>query len=264
KPSLRTRVTFQIAIEELGGSAIYLGPQEVGLGERESVPDIARNLERWVDGIVARVNRHEDLRTLADHASIPVINALSEREHPGQILADFLTIYERRRSLQNVKIAYVGDGNNVAVSLMLMAAKLGVPMSVAIPLGYRPDPATEKRIDDLFRVAGVPFVVTNDPKIAVAGADIVYTDTWTSMGQEEEAAQRREAFQGYQVNDDLMSHAAPDALFMHCLPAHRGEEVSDEVMASPRSAIFDQAENRLHVHKAILLLALQSVGPVSS
>jgi ornithine carbamoyltransferase len=264
KPSLRTKVTFQVAIEELGGSAVYLSPQEVGLGVRESVPDVARNLERWVDAIVARVNRHEDLLTLAAHASIPVVNALSDVEHPVQALADFMTIHERKKTFQDVKIAYVGDGNNVAVSLMLLAAKLGVSMAVAMPKDYRPTRETEQRIDDLFRTAGVAFQVMSDPLKAVKGADAVYTDTWVSMGQEAEAGKRREAFAGYQVNDDLMSAAGPNALFMHCLPAHRGEEVTDEVMDSPRSVIFDQAENRLHVHKAILLLALQSLGPVSS
>ena len=264
KPSLRTRVTFQIAIEELGGSAIYLGPEEVGLNTRESIPDVARNLERWVDAIVARVFSHQDLQTLADTAYIPVINALSDREHPCQALADFLTLYERKKSLQHLKIAYVGDGNNVATSLMLLAAKLGVSMSVAIPNDYRPNVETETRIDELFKATGTPLLVTNDPKRAVEGADMVYTDTWTSMGQEEEADQRAEVFRTFQVNADLMKLAATDAVFMHCLPAHRGDEVTDEVIDSPQSVVFDQAENRLHVHKALLLLALQSAGPVSS
>ena len=264
KPSLRTRATFQIAIEELGGSAVFLGPQEVGLGARESVPDVARNLERWVEGIVARVVAHADLQTLAEYASIPVINALSDREHPCQVLADLLTLYDRKGTIQGLNLAYVGDGNNVATSLMLAAAKLGIPMAVAMPTAYRPSDEFEKRIDDLFHTTGTPFVVTNDPKRAVEGADVVYTDTWVSMGQEEEAEKRRGDFAGFQVNDDLMKLAKPDALFMHCLPAHRGEEVTDAVMDSPRSAIFDQAENRLHAHKAVLLLALQSVGPVSS
>jgi ornithine carbamoyltransferase len=264
KPSLRTRVTFQVAIEELGGSAIYLGPQEVGLGQRESVPDVARNLERWVDGIVARVFRHSDIQTLAQFATIPVINALSDAEHPCQALADFLTLYERKKSLQGLKIAYVGDGNNVAVSLMKVAAKLGVSMAVAMPQGYRPPAEVEHQIDGLFKSSGTSLLVTNDPKKAVEGADAVYTDTWVSMGQEDETEKRRAAFGGYQVNEDLMTLANSDAVFMHCLPAHRGEEVTDAVMDSPRSVIFDQAENRLHVHKAVLLMALQSVGPVSS
>jgi ornithine carbamoyltransferase len=263
KPSLRTRTTFQIAIEELGGSAVYLSPQEVGLGERESVPDVARNLERWVNAIVARVNRHEDLQTLAYYASAPVINALSDVEHPAQALADLLTIYEKKGSLNGQRIAYVGDGNNVALSLMLAAGKLGVPMSVAMPLGYRPKPETEKKVDELFRSGQTPLLVTDDPKRAVAGATVVYTDTWISMGQEEESEKRREAFAHYQVNRELMGLAAPDAIFMHCLPAHRGEEVTDEVMDSPQSAIFDQSENRLHVHKAILLLTLHVAGPIA-
>ncbi len=264
KPSLRTRVTFQVAIEELGGTAIYLGPQEVDMGVRESVPDVARNLERWVDAIVARVFRHDDLLTLAQYGSIPVINALSDGEHPCQALADFLTLYDKHGSVQGLKLAYVGDGNNVAVSLMLMAAKLGVGMSVAMPEGYRPKPEVQKRLDDLFRIAGVPFTVSDDPQRAVEGADAVYTDTWVSMGEEDEAAKKRPAFTGYQVTPELMARANPGALFMHCLPAHRGEEVTDSVMDSPHSVVFDQAENRLHVQKAVLLLALQSLGPITS
>ncbi len=252
KPSLRTRATFQIGMEQLGGRALYLSPQEIGLGTRESVPDVARNLSRWVDGIMARVFAHQTVVELAEHASVPVINGLSDLVHPCQALGDYLTLREHKGKLAGLALAWVGDGNNVTHSLLTGAARLGVEMRVATPPGYEPDPAVVKAAQQ----AGGRVQLTHDPAEAVAGADAVYTDVWTSMGQEAEAEARRQLFRPYQVNGELMRRAKPQALFMHCLPAHRGEEVTDEVMESPNSVVFDQAENRLHVQKAILLALL--------
>lgn len=252
KPSLRTRATFQIGMEQLGGRALYLSPQEIGLGTRESVPDVARNLSRWVDGIMARVFAHRTVVELAEHASVPVINGLSDLVHPCQALGDYLTLREHRGKLAGLALAWVGDGNNVTHSLLTGAARLGVEMRVATPPGYEPDPAVVKAAQQ----AGGCIRLTHDPAGAVAGADAVYTDVWTSMGQEAEAEARRQLFRPYQVNGELMRRAKPQALFMHCLPAHRGEEVTDEVIESPNSVVFDQAENRLHIQKAILLALL--------
>ena len=249
KPSLRTRATFQIGMEQLGGRALYLSPQEIGLGTRESVPDVARNLSRWVDGIMARVFAHQTVVELAEHASVPVINGLSDLVHPCQALGDYLTLREHKGKLAGLTLAWVGDGNNVTHSLLTGAARLGVEMRVATPPGYEPNPAVVKAAQQ----AGGRVRLTHDPAEAVAGADAVYTDVWTSMGQEAEAEARRQLFRPYQVNGALMRRAKPQALFMHCLPAHRGEEVTDEVMESPNSVVFDQAENRLHIQKAILL-----------
>ncbi len=252
KPSLRTRATFQIGMEQLGGRALYLSPQEIGLGKREAVADVARNLSRWVEGIMARVFAHQTVVELAEHASVPVINGLSDLVHPCQALGDYLTLREHKGKLAGLTLAWVGDGNNVAHSLLYGAARLGVEMRVATPPGYEPSPAVVKAAQQ----AGGRVRLTHDPAEAVAGADAVYTDVWTSMGQEAEAQERRQVFQRFQVNAALMRRAKPQALFMHCLPAHRGEEVTNEVIESPNSVVFDQAENRLHIQKAILLALL--------
>lgn len=252
KPSLRTRATFEIGMGQLGGRALYLGPEEVGLGKREAVKDVARNLSRWVDVILARVFSHNTAVELADHASVPVINGLSGFEHPCQALGDFLTLLEHKGKLRGARLAWVGDGNNVLHSLLYGAARLDVEMRVATPPGYEPDP----RITAALQREGAPFLLTHDPAEAVAGADAVYTDVWISMGQEKESEARCRAFQPYQVNAALMQRAGPQALFMHCLPARRGQEVTDGVIDSPASIIYDQAENRLHIQKAILLALL--------
>ena len=252
KPSLRTRVSFELAVTQLGGHCMYLSPQEVGLGKREPVPDVSRVLSRYVDGIVARVFSHETLQVLADTASVSVINALSDWEHPCQALADLLTIREHRGTLGGVRLAYVGDGNNVARSLGLAAATVGMSFSIATPSGYDLDEGTIDRARSLADTSGAQFFVTEDPAEAVAGVDVVYTDTWTSMGQEEESEERRRVFNSYQVNESLLTRAKPGAIFMHCLPAHHGEEVTTEVLNGPASVVFDQAENRLHAQKAVL------------
>ena len=252
KPSLRTRVSFDVAVAQLGGHCLYLSPQEVGLGQREPVSDVARVLSRYVDCIVARVFSHDTLVALAQSATISVINALSDLEHPCQALADFLTIRERKGGLAGVRLAYVGDGNNVARSLALLSAMMGVNFTIASPRGYELDAATASIARRMAAAAASRIVLTEDPVEAVEAADVVYTDTWTSMGQEAESAIRREAFARFQVNSALMAHAHQDALFMHCLPAHHGEEVTSDVLNGESSVVFDQAENRLHVQKAIL------------
>ncbi len=252
KPSLRTRATFEIGMNQLGGRALYFNPQEVGLGTRESVPDVARNLSRWVDVIMARVFAHATVAGLAEHSTVPVINGLSDFEHPCQALGDFQTLLEHKGRLDGLTLAWLGDGNNVCHSLIAGAARLGIRMRVVTPPGYEPDPAVVKDA----RAAGGDVTLTHDPAEAVAGADAVYTDVWASMGQENEAVERAKVFRPFQVNAGLMRRAAPQALFMHCLPAHRGDEVTDEVMDAPYSVVFDQAENRLHSQKAILLALL--------
>ncbi|MCA1644744.1 MAG: ornithine carbamoyltransferase [Chloroflexi bacterium] len=254
KPSLRTRVSFEVAMLELGGHAVYLSPAEIQLGEREGVVDAARVLSRYVDVIVARVFLHADVAGLADHAAVPVINALSDREHPCQILADLLTLYERHGSLRGVRLAYVGDGNNVAASLALAAPGLGIDLRFACPDGYEPDPLIMEQAQ-----AGQPtgaIELFRDPRDAVQGAAAVYTDAWYSMGQESEAEMRAPVFAPYQLNKELMACAAPHAIAMHCLPAHRGQEITDDVMDGPASVVYDQAENRLHAQKALLLRLL--------
>jgi ornithine carbamoyltransferase len=256
KPSLRTRLTFEAGITSLGGHAFFVDQTASRIDARESLNDIAHNLERWVDGIVLRTFAHATVTGMAEHASIPVINALSELEHPCQALADYLTLQEKFGDLHNVKLAYVGDGNNVAHSLLLTAACLGSTIRVATPEGYGPKTEIVKQAKEIAASTGATIQVLTDIKKAVAGADAIYTDVWASMGQESEAAQRKQIFGGYQVNDKLFALAAPHALFMHCLPAHRGEEVTDDVIDSARSVVFDQAENRLHVQKAILLMLL--------
>lgn len=256
KPSLRTRVSFELAMRQLGGEAVYLSPAEVGLGGRESVPDVAKVLSRYVDAVAARTFSHRTLEVLAEYSAVPVINALSDREHPCQALADLLTITEKKGELQGLTLAFVGDGSNVARSLMLAASLSGMNFRIATPPGY----AIE---DEVFNLAqgnavgtGAQIFCTEDPRQAVTDADIVYTDVWTSMGQEDEAKYRRKAFAGYQVDAALFSLAKPDAIFMHDLPAHRGEEVTDEVIDDARSVVFEQAENRLHAQKALLAAIL--------
>jgi ornithine carbamoyltransferase len=253
KPSLRTRVSFEVAMLQLGGHALYLSPAEIQLGQREGVPDAARVLSRYVDVIVARVFLHADVAGLAAYASVPVINALSDREHPCQILADLLTLYERRGTLRGLKLAYVGDGNNIAHSLALAATRLGLDLRVASPDGYEPDPT----ILEAAAIQGSGSVeLFRDPADAVVGADAVYTDAWYSMGQEGEADLRASIFRRYQLNAVLVGLAAPDALVMHCLPAHRNQEITDDVLDGPQSVVLDQAENRLHVQKALLVRLL--------
>jgi ornithine carbamoyltransferase len=252
KPSLRTRVTFEVGMGQLGGHAIYLGPHEVGLGKREAAGDVARNLSRWVDALMARVFSHQTVVELAEHAAIPVINGLSNFEHPCQALGDYLTLLEHKGKLPGVTLAWVGDGNNVAHSLIYGAARLGVRMRLATPPGYEPDRSV---VADARREGG-DISLTHDPAEAVMGADAVYTDVWTSMGQEAEAEVRQQEFRPYQVNSQLMRVAGPQAVFMHCLPAHRGEEVTDDVIDSTQSIVYEQAENRLHIQKALLLALL--------
>jgi len=249
KPSLRTRVTFEVGVVQLGGRAVYLSGQEIGLGTRESVPDVARNLSRWVDGIAARVFAHATVDTLARHASIPVINALSDFEHPCQAIADWFTLWERGLDPARTRLAWIGDGNNVCHSVVLVGALLGASMIVACPPGYEPD----RRVLEQARRLGGRLEVTEDARRAATGADVLYTDVWTSMGQEAEKVKRQEAFSRYQLNDTLVGFAKPSALVMHCLPAHRGEEITDAVLDSPRSIVLDQSENRLHAQKAVIL-----------
>jgi ornithine carbamoyltransferase len=256
KPSLRTRVTFEVGVNQLGGRGVYLGGQEIGLGTRESVPDVARNLSRWVDGICARVYAHATITGLADNATVPVINALSDFEHPCQAVADFFTLWERGVDLAKLRFAWVGDGNNVLHSLVLLGAALGADMRIACPPGYEPDPGVIARA----RRTGGAVTVTTEPDEAVRGADVIYTDVWTSMGQEAEKTKRQEAFARYQINAPLLSFARSSALVMHCLPAHRGEEITDEVLDGPQSVVFDQAENRLHAQKAIIVALTEGVS----
>ena len=256
KPSLRTRVTFEVGMLQLGGSAVYLDQSQSRLGARESISDVAHNLERWVDGVVARTFSHEAVEELAAAADIPVINALTDRLHPCQALGDFFTLREKLGHTAHFKFVFVGDGNNVCHSLLHTAARLGGWMGVATPPGYEPDAPILAEAQSMARATGCKIELTHDPVEAVKGAQAVYTDVWASMGQEQEAAARKSIFQPYQVNEALMAHGARGAFFMHCLPAHRGEEVSDAVIDAPTSIVFDQAENRLHVQKAILLMLL--------
>ncbi|MEE8346696.1 MAG: ornithine carbamoyltransferase [Dehalococcoidia bacterium] len=256
KPSLRTRVSFHVAMRQLGGDCIYLSPAEVGLGTREPVEDVARVLSRYVDCIAARTFAHETVEALARWSAVPVINALSDGEHPCQALADLLTVREKKGRLDGISVAFLGDGNNTARSLCLGAAMSGMEFRFAAPKGYDLPPEIVARAEALAATLGGSVACLRDPREAATGADVVYTDVWASMGQEEESATRREAFQGYQVDAAMMSLAKPDAVFMHDLPAHRGEEVSAEVIEGPQSVVFDQAENRLHAQKGALALIL--------
>ena len=256
KPSLRTRVSFDMAMLHLGGHALYLSPDEIGLGKRESVADIARVLSRYVDIIMARVFDHQHILQLAEYSRVPVINGLSDYNHPCQAMTDVFTIWEKKGDLPGLKLAYVGDGNNVAVSLLFASAKLGMHFAMANPVGYDL-PAEVLVLGRRYASqSGSQIITTHDPVEAVTGADVVYTDTWTSMGQEKEAAKRANIFPPYQVNNNLLAHAKREAIVMHCLPAHRGEEITDEVADGPQSVLFDQAENRLHAQKGILVTLL--------
>jgi ornithine carbamoyltransferase len=252
KPSLRTRVTFDVGVSSLGGHAVYLGPDEVGIGRRETATDIGRNLSRWVDAIVLRTFAHETLLELAEAASVPVVNALTDLEHPCQALADVLTLRQRLGDLHGRTLTFVGDGNNVCHSLLLTGALAGLHVRIATPPGYAPDAAITAQADRLASEMGGSITIGTDPVAAVDGADAVYTDAWTSMGAEAEAELRRLRFGGYRVDAALLSNA-PDALVMHCLPAHRGEEITDDVLDGPRSVVLEQAENRLYVQQALLV-----------
>jgi ornithine carbamoyltransferase len=256
KPSLRTRMTFEVGMLELGGHAVYLSPGDGPVGQRESFYDVGKNLERWVDGIMIRTFAHQNIIDLAAAVRIPVINALSDRFHPCQAMADFFTLKEKAGDLSKLKLAYVGDGNNVCHSLMLAGAKAGVTLAVSTPSGYQPNQEIIRLAREDGRDTGFSLTMTDDPGEAVAGADAVYTDVWASMGQEAEKEERARIFAPFQVNRGLMSQAKKGAFFMHCLPAHRGDEVSDEVIDSPASIVFDQAENRLHVQKVIMVLLM--------
>lgn len=255
KPSLRTQVSFETGMSQLGGHALYLGPDHIALGKRESVPDVARVLGRMVDGIMARVFTHADVEQLAEYAGVPVINGLSDDEHPCQSLTDLFTVYEKYRRIEGVNLTYIGDGNNVAAALLLNAAKVGMNITIISPEGYEVKPQYIQRARADAARSGTQLRFSNDPD-DVAGSDVIYTDTWASMGQEKEAEQRARIFKPYQVNNGLVGQTGGKALVMHCLPAHRGQEVTDEVMDGPNSIVFDQAENRLHVQKALLALVM--------
>jgi ornithine carbamoyltransferase len=253
KPSLRTRISFDMAMRQLGGDALYLSPDEIGLGKRESVADVARVLSGYVDAIMARTFSHQHILDLAQWASVPVINGLTDYNHPCQALADALTIQEHKGRLKGLRVAYVGDGFNVAVSLLHICTRLGAHFAIASPKDYA---LATKPLDlgrEFARDSGSQITLLDDPRQAVRGADVIYTDTWTSMGQEAEAAKRRAAFAGYTVNAEMLALARPGAIVLHCLPAHRGEEITDEVMDGPQSVVFPQAENRMHAQKAILV-----------
>jgi ornithine carbamoyltransferase len=253
KPSLRTRVSFDVGIHQLGGFSLYLTQTDINLGKREAVRDVAKNLERMVQGIMIRTYSHETVKEMAEEACIPVINGLTDFSHPCQTMADYLTILEILGRLRGVKIAYIGDGNNVAHSLIFGAARFGAHLAVASPQGYEPDPDAVQWAKDNAIATGGSIEILRDPVEAAKEADVLYTDVWTSMGQEAEAAKRRQDFKGYQINDAIAKQAKPDYIFLHCLPAHRGEELTDSIIDSEHSVIFQQAENRLHAQKAILL-----------
>ena len=256
KPSLRTRVSFDMAMRHLGGDALYLSPAEIGLGKREAISDVARVLSGYVDAIMARVFEHEHVLELARWASVPVINGLSDYNHPCQAMADALTIYEKFGKLKGIQVTFVGDGNNVAVSLMHVCVKLGANFTIANPEGYDMPTKAIELAKEIARETGSQLNFLRDPHQAVKGAQVIYTDTWTSMGQEEEAQIREKVFPPYQVNQQLVSEADKDVIVMHCLPAHRGQEITDEVADGPHSALFPQAHNRLHAQKAILVKLL--------
>lgn len=253
KPSLRTRVSFEMGMLHLGGRALYLSPQEIQLGQRESVADVARVLGRYVDGIMARVFGHADVQALATYSSVPVINGLSDYVHPCQALSDLFTLYEKRGELEGLTLTYVGDGNNVAHSLLFAASKVGMEIRVSTPPGYEPDEEVVSKATETARETGGKVVLDADPQSSVSGADVIYTDAWASMGQEDERERRLPIFNPYQVSAQLVGLAKPDAVVMHCLPAHRGEEITDEVIDGPQSVVLDQAENRMHLQKAVLV-----------
>lgn len=253
KPSLRTRITFDVGIHQLGGFSIYLSPSEINLGKRESIYDVAKNLERMVQGIMIRTFAHEIVEQFGRYCRIPVINGLTDYSHPCQAMADFLTIFEAKGHTQNLKVAFIGEGNNVARSLAFAGVQLGADVWLGSPPGYELDPESFRWARERARESGGSCNLTHDPAEAASSADVIYTDIWASMGHESEAEQRRKVFAPYQVNRALFGLAKSDAIFLHCLPAHRGEEVTDDVIDSPRSLVFQEAENRLHVQKAIML-----------
>ncbi len=253
KPSLRTRVSFEAGMEQLGGHAIYLGPSDIKLGERETTEDIALNLSRFVDGIMARVFKHETILELAKHATVPVINGLCDLHHPCQGLADLLTVWEKKREFEGLTLTFVGDGNNVAHSLIEGCAKVGMAFRIACPKGYEPD----GKIVAAARAQGASVEILHDPREAASGADVLYTDVWVSMGQETEAKSKQNAFDGFTIDKKLLAAAKKDAIVMHCLPAHYDEEITYEASRSPGSAIFDQAENRMHAQKAVMALLMK-------
>ena len=257
KPSLRTRVTFDVGMFQLGGHAVYLGPNDIQLGKRESVADVARNLGRWVDGVMARTFSHQTIVELARNADIPVINGLSDLEHPCQVLAAALGLREKRDSLDGLKVVFVGDGNNVANSLMLLCPRLNMDFVIACPEGYEPNRELTEQARAFAQHQGTTVQILPDPYQAVKGADLIYTDVWASMGQEAEAEERRKVFSPYQVNKRLLGSAKPGCLVTHCLPAHRGEEITDEVLDGPNCIALDEAENRLHIQKAILVILMR-------
>ncbi len=256
KPSIRTRVSFEVGMSELGGSAVYMDPQELPLGDRESIKDVARVLSRYCDAVVARTHLHSDVEEFAKHASVPVINGLSDLYHPCQTLADLFTIREKFKAIEKINIAYVGDGNNVLNSLLYGAAKMGANLAIAIPKGYEPNEEILKDIKLITKDSGSKITLSNNPFTAVKNAHAIYTDVWVSMGQEKQREQRLRDFQPFQVNSAIVGKAPKDAVILHCLPAHRGEEITNEVMESGQSVIFDQAENRLHTQKALLHILL--------
>lgn len=256
KPSNRTRVSFEVGIHQLGGHGVYLGPDEINLGKREATSDVAQTLSRYVDGIVARTHSHQDIVDLARYSTVPVINGLSDLFHPCQAMADILTIRENFGTLTGLKLAYIGDGNNVCHSLLVACAKFGIDMAVAAPKGYFPSEEIFRSTQGIAHHAKSRITLTNNPEEAVNGAHVIYTDTWVSMGQEAETKARLKIFKNYQINAKLAVGADTNFIFMHCLPAHRGQEVTDDVIDGPHSVIFDQAENRLHAQKAILLFLL--------
>lgn len=252
KPSLRTRLSFETGIYELGGYGIYLAPSDISLGKRESVADVARTIDRMCGLVMARVFEHQKVVDLAAHCTHPVINGLSDLEHPCQALADLYTVIEKKGHLKGLKLAFIGDGNNVAHSLMLLCATVGMDFAIGCPAGYEPDSAVLEQACKIAEATKCSVETFNDPITAVTGADVIYTDVWASMGQEAETKEREEVFAPFQVNSTLMSKANSDAIFEHCLPAHRGSEVTNEVVESPQSVVFDEAENRLHIQKAIM------------
>lgn len=260
KSSTRTRVSFEVGMYQLGGYALFLSQHDIQLGRGETIADTARVLSRYVDGIMIRTFSHADVEELAHWSTIPVINGLTDLLHPCQAMADFLTIYERFGKLEGLKLAFIGDGNNMSHSLMLGAAKLGLDFSLACPAEYAPDPQVFAWAKEAAQKTGAKVEIVRDPAAAAADAHVLYTDVWASMGQEEEQKERERAFRGYQINQQLLTAAQKDGIVLHCLPAHRGEEITAEVMEGPQSAIFDQAENRLHVQKAIMALVMKGEG----
>ena len=256
KPSTRTRVSFEVGMQQLGGAAVYMPPQEHPLGDREALKDVARVLSRYSDAAVIRTFAHSDIEEFARHSSVPVINGLSDAYHPCQTLADLFTIREKFRTLEKINIAYIGDGNNVLNSLLYGATKVGANMSIALPRGYEPSEEILKEIKLIAKDSGSKIVLSNNPFTAIKNAHVIYTDVWVSMGQEKQREQRLRDFQPFQINAAIANKAPKDSVFMHCLPAHRGEEITEDVIEHPRSVIFDQAENRLHTQKALLYLLL--------